>query len=81
MKATCWDQTGNRMAVVDLQIGDDVDWKRNGTAGTFQATVVRITAHRAVIRIRSHDGIPRTPYEKAIKPEFSRIRRNGIQLP
>ena len=53
---------GNTRRVVFLKIGDTVTWKRQGTRGSYEGTVVLI-GHCIRIRIHSHDGLPITPRE------------------
>jgi len=44
------------MKLNDFKPGDLLDWKREGTAGSFRCRVVRVTPHRLRVKVLSHDG-------------------------
>lgn len=60
---TAYDDTGDRRIPTPLRLGDEIDWKRTGTAGSYRARVLGFRPDnsgrtRILIDLRSHDGRP-----------------------
>lgn len=67
------------MVKVELRVGDTVEWKRNGTPGSYKGTVVKI-GKVPRIRLESHDGREIQPREVNAKVGFHRAWRNGHEI-
>ena len=77
MLARAYDHDGNRRIDIEMRLGDRVDWKRNGTAGSFKAEFLGAVGQRLQLaRIRLDSG-----REVNVKPRFSSIWREGRRLP
>lgn len=72
MIATAYDHDGNRTVQIDLRVGDEVEWKKNGLPGTVRCKVISMTSTRVKIR-----GIA----TYVVKPQFLSIYRDGRRLP
>lgn len=56
---------GGRKVFQRASIGDEIEWKRNGTAGAFRCRVLKITGQldlpprylRLRVKLLSHDGV------------------------
>ena len=79
MIATAYDHDGNKRVSIEIQRGDTVDWKRNGTAGSFRAEIVwpSVGSRLQLCRIRLIDS----EREVNVKPRFLAIYRDGKRLP
>jgi hypothetical protein len=58
-----YDESGNRRMPTPVAIRDEIDWKRQGTRGSYRARVLDIRRDnrgrtRLVIQLLSHDGRP-----------------------
>jgi hypothetical protein len=56
-KVLAYDSRGNIRELVPIAVGDEIDWKRNGTAGFYRAVVRELDLHPltgAVLRLRIH---------------------------
>lgn len=71
---------GNTRIKVTILPGDTVDWKRNGTAGTFQGVVRSVGRNCVRIELQKHDGVPITPRFVNIRRGLHHAYRNGKDL-
>jgi hypothetical protein len=77
---------GNTRAVTQVNVGDEIDWKRNGTAGAFRCRVEKITANLDLprrtqclrCRILSHDGRPADGYNVMVNIRAGILRVHPI---
>ena len=70
---------GNSRVYVKIKPGDTVDWKRNGTAGTFRG-VVKSVGYTMRVELLWHDGVSITPRIVHIKKGLHHAYRNGKDL-
>jgi hypothetical protein len=70
---------GYTRAKVTLRVGDQVHWKRNGTVGSYQGTIVKIG--RVVrLRLESYGGREIPHREVNATTGFLRATRNGREI-
>jgi hypothetical protein len=78
MLARAYDHDGNRRIEIEIQRGDQVEWKRNGTTGSFRAEFLGAVGQRLQLaRIKLLDS----EREVNVKPRFLSIWREGKRLP
>lgn len=78
MLARAYEHSGHYRIDIEMRPGDQVDWKRNGTAGSFKAEFLCPVGQRLQLaRIRLLDS----GREVNVKPRFLSIWRNGTRLP
>lgn len=81
IRAFCFGPDGNRRGQVVLHVDDRVDWKRNGTRGSFKARVSSIGKARVRLCLISHDGRPMEVLKHVnVKPDFLAVYRNDERL-
>ena len=58
-----YDHTGNARVAHEIRAGDHIDWKRNGSRGTFYCAVQQVwrsPSGRTLLQVAllKHDGVP-----------------------
>lgn len=75
MIATAYDHDGNRRVQIELRVGDHVQWKRNGQAGSLRGHVRELRLKRVWL------WLPDEQRYTLVKPRFLSIHRDGKRLP
>lgn len=55
MEVYAYDATGNNRVKTPVKVGDELSWKRNGTAGVFRCKVLEIREPRIKVEILFHE--------------------------
>lgn len=77
-----YDHSGNKRVPIEAMVGDEVDYKKDGVAGSYRAIVVGWKTQKMVrIKIVSHMGLQVEPRVTHVKPRFLSVWRDGRRLP
>ena len=78
--AMAYDHSGFKKVPVDIRVGDEVTYKKDGIAGAYRGRICQIRK-RIQLELFSVDGRTFEPYKTWVKPNFLAVYRDGVRQP